>query len=85
MADAGAGLILDSNCFGKERAHRIRRQLREKALAHKVAELVSQGPECRWVAIATTGSTERKTGVKHAEVVTAQLVQDERGWLRLAG
>jgi len=24
-------------------------------------------------------------GVKHAEVVTAQLVQDERGWLRLAG
>jgi len=29
--------------------------------------------------------TERKTGVKHAEVVTARLVQDERGWLRLAG
>ena len=29
--------------------------------------------------------TERKTGVKHAEVITAWLVQDERGWLRLAG
>jgi hypothetical protein len=29
--------------------------------------------------------TERKTGVKRAEVVTARLVQDERGWLRLAG
>jgi hypothetical protein len=28
---------------------------------------------------------ERKTGVKHAEVVTARLVQDGRGWLRLAG
>jgi len=28
---------------------------------------------------------ERKTGVKHAKVVTAQLVQDERGWLSLAG
>ncbi len=30
-------------------------------------------------------SSERKTRVKHAEVVTARLVQDERGWLRLAG
>ena len=28
--------------------------------------------------------TERKTGVKHAEVVTTRLLQDERGWLRLA-
>ena len=27
---------------------------------------------------------ERKTGVKHAEVITARLLQDERGWLRLA-
>jgi hypothetical protein len=23
---------------------------------------------------------ERKTGVKHAEVITARLVQDDRGW-----
>jgi hypothetical protein len=30
-------------------------------------------------------TSERKTGVKHAEVVTARLVQDERGWLRLVG
>ncbi|MDQ2912585.1 MAG: hypothetical protein M3T56_04940, partial [Chloroflexota bacterium] len=30
-------------------------------------------------------ATERKTGVKHAEVVTARLAQDDRGWLRLAG
>src|SRR5207245_1804277 len=29
--------------------------------------------------------SERKTGVKHAEVVTTRLVQDEGGWLRLAG
>ena len=29
--------------------------------------------------------SERKTGVKRAEVITARLVQDERGWLRLAG
>jgi hypothetical protein len=29
-------------------------------------------------------TSERKTGVKHAEVVTARLVQDEGGWLRLA-
>ncbi len=28
--------------------------------------------------------TERKTGVKRAEVVTVQLVQDKHGWLRLA-
>lgn len=28
---------------------------------------------------------ERKTGIKHAEVVTARLVQEERGWLKLAG
>jgi DNA polymerase III psi subunit len=28
---------------------------------------------------------ERKTRVKHAEVITARVVQDERGWLRLAG
>jgi hypothetical protein len=29
-------------------------------------------------------STERKAGVKRAVVVTARLVRDERGWLRLA-
>ena len=29
--------------------------------------------------------TERKTGVKHAEVVTRRLVQDTRGWLRITG
>jgi hypothetical protein len=28
---------------------------------------------------------ERKTGVKHAEVITARLTRDEGGWLRLAG
>jgi len=30
-------------------------------------------------------TSERKTVVKQAEVITARLVQDERGWLRLAG
>src|SRR5438132_5650085 len=28
---------------------------------------------------------ERRTGVKRAEVITAWLVQDGRGWLRLSG
>jgi hypothetical protein len=31
------------------------------------------------------GEDRENAGVKHAEVVTARLVQDERGWLRLAG
>jgi hypothetical protein len=31
----------------------------------------------------SAGLTERKTGVKRAEVITARLVQDEGGWLRL--
>jgi len=30
-------------------------------------------------------TSERKTGVKDAELITARLLQDERGWLRLAG
>ena len=30
-------------------------------------------------------TSERKTVVKQAEVMTARLVQDERGWLQLAG
>jgi hypothetical protein len=30
-------------------------------------------------------SSERKTGVKHTKVITARLVHDDRGWLRLAG
>jgi hypothetical protein len=33
----------------------------------------------------TLTASERKTGVKRAEVITVRLVQDERGWLRLAG
>ena len=28
-------------------------------------------------------TSERKTGVKRAEVITARLIQDERWWLRL--
>jgi hypothetical protein len=46
------------------------------------------GPEERRTAAGralTSSTSERKTGVKHAEVVTARLVQDERGLLRLAG
>jgi len=31
------------------------------------------------------GEDRGNAGVKHAEVITARLVQDERGWLRLAG
>jgi len=31
------------------------------------------------------GGHERKTGVNRADVATVQLIQDERGWLRLAG
>jgi len=37
------------------------------------------------VSLAPRNVRERKTGVKRAEVITARLVQDERGWLRLAG
>src|SRR3989442_336761 len=33
----------------------------------------------------TVITSERKTGVKDAEVITVRLLQDERGWLRLAG
>jgi len=33
----------------------------------------------------TTTGCLAQMGVKHAEVVTTPLVQDERGWLRLAG
>jgi len=29
-------------------------------------------------------TSERKTGLKHADVTTPRLVQDERGWLRPA-
>jgi hypothetical protein len=35
--------------------------------------------------VAGHGEGRGNVGVKHAEVVTAWLVQDERGWLRLAG
>jgi hypothetical protein len=35
--------------------------------------------------VAGRGEGRGNAGVKHAEVVTARLVQDERGWLRLAG
>jgi hypothetical protein len=53
-----------------------------------LTELVPQKewkPYMRAVVPARGPLTERKTGVKHAEVITARLVQDERGWLRLAG
>ena len=32
----------------------------------------------------SVSASERKTGVKYAEVITTRLLQDERGWLRLA-
>ena len=35
--------------------------------------------------VAGHGEGRGNAGVKHAEVVTARLVRDERGWLRLAG
>jgi hypothetical protein len=35
--------------------------------------------------IVTDAVSERKTGVKDAEAITARIVQDERVWLRLAG
>jgi len=35
--------------------------------------------------VAGRGEDRGTAGVKHAEVVTAWLVRDERGWLRLAG
>jgi hypothetical protein len=38
-----------------------------------------------WAEERIDGFSERKTGAKRAEVITLRLVQDERGWLRLAG
>jgi hypothetical protein len=34
--------------------------------------------------VAGHGEGRGNAGVKHADVVTTRLVQDERGWLRLA-
>jgi len=33
--------------------------------------------------VAGRGEDRENAGVKHAEVVTGQLVQDDRGWLRI--
>lgn len=41
-------------------------------------------PDAAQVDLEVVATPERKTGVYHADVVTVQLVQDERGWLRLA-
>jgi hypothetical protein len=40
---------------------------------------------CSFLGVEVEAPTERKTGVKRAEVIKARLLQDERGWLRLAG
>ena len=34
--------------------------------------------------LAPVTTSERKTGLKRADVITAQPLQDDRGWLRLA-
>ena len=47
----------------------------EAVLARKTATESASDP---------VSTSERKTGVKHAEVITIRLVLDERGWLRLA-
>ena len=46
--------------------------------------IVAATPRAGWVDYFERVFLERKTGVKHAEVVTARLVLDERGWLRIA-
>jgi hypothetical protein len=35
--------------------------------------------------LSLVSNSERKTGVKRAEVITAPVVRDERGWVRMAG
>jgi hypothetical protein len=49
------------------------------AVLARQRQVVDKPPDCYHP------TSERKTGVKPAEVVTARLVRDERGWLRLAG
>jgi hypothetical protein len=57
---------------------RLRAQPREDWKPYMAAVLRTPALVARW-------GTERKTGVKRAEVITPQLLQDESGWLRLAG
>ena len=47
--------------------------------------IVAATPRAGWIDYFERVFLERKTGVKHAEVVTTRLVQNERGWLRLVG
>jgi hypothetical protein len=50
---------------------------------HGQARLWQQSPIV--IAFYGRGENRENAGVKRAEVVTARLVQDERGWLRLTG
>src|SRR2546422_10960242 len=64
------------------RAHRVSDpSLRWRSLYAR-ADAVYRRAETR---IPEEKCPERKTGARHAEVITARLIQDERGWLRLAG
>ena len=60
---------------------RTRRRRSERKTGNKRADVATVAePESP-----TVVRSERKTRGTRAEVVTARLVQDERGWLRLAG
>jgi len=54
----------------------------QASTAQPSSNVITVADCCR---VAGRGEGRGNAGVKHAEVVTAWLVQDERGWLRLAG
>ena len=65
--------------------HPKRAEFRPKPIWEPYVEAVLARQRQEQDTLTPVTTSERKTGVKHAEVVTARLVQDERGWLRLAG
>ncbi len=63
----------------------LRTEFRPKPIWKPYLEAVLARQKQGQDTLAAVTTSERKTGVKRAEVVTGGLVQDERGWLRLAG
>jgi hypothetical protein len=59
-------------------------EFRPKPIWEPYVEAVLARQRQEQTASPAVSTSERKTGVKRAEVITARLVQDERGWLRLA-
>jgi hypothetical protein len=77
----------------RQSRHSRRSALRERFLSRAHAEPMTSTAQPSSNAVTAAdcyhvhgrGENRGNAGVKHAEVITARLVQDERGWLRLAG